>query len=106
MQLLLGSDFYEVVEAMMTKAVKKRVKAKAKVKKCIRKDCTNPQAPGCRELCTHHSNQFEYGRKLAKKRGVTVLKKYERDEVAAGRVAPSRRGQRSTNDYKQRAQGS
>ncbi len=101
--MLLGTEFYQLVEAMIGKTTKRRVSKARKAKKCVRTDCNEPQKPGGRGLCKCHSNKFDYARKLAKKAGRAALRKFEREEVKAGRVLPSRRGCSDKNDYKVRA---
>lgn len=93
----LKASFYDLIESLMTKTAVKRVRAKRE--KCIRVDCDCPQVRGRRKLCKKHWNQFDYARKLAAARGVSVLAKFEREEVAAGRVGASRPGVRAGNDY-------
>lgn len=102
---MFGKDFYDLIESMMPKRKRKQSKRANKAQKCIRSDCNEPRKAGCRDACGHHYNQFEYGRRLAKARGPAALRKYERDEVAACRIGPSKRGCSCKNDYKARAIG-
>lgn len=102
---MFDREFYELIGSMMAKSVKKRTRKAAKAKKCIRKDCHDPAEPGRRDVCKKHWNQFDYGRRLAKAKGPAALRKYEREEVADGRIGPSHRGCSCKNDYKARVIG-
>jgi hypothetical protein len=99
----LGREFYEIVASMMTKSAIKRARKRVKVAVCIIEGCCAPQKQGGRGLCKLHWNQFDYARRLASRRGMAALRRFEREEIEAGRVAPSRRGQWSCNCFVEKA---
>ena len=99
---MFDADFYQLIESMMAKSIKRRVRRAVKAAKCIRDGCDRPAEPGCRDACKQHYNQFDYGRRIAKKQGAAALKRFEKTEVAEGRIGPSHRGSNEKNDYKLR----
>lgn len=102
---MFTAEFYELVTSMMATTTKRRIRKADRAKKCIVPGCCEPQVRGRRDVCKTHWNQFDYGRKLAKKKGAAALKRYEREEVRAGRIGPAHRGSSCDckNQYKTRA---
>jgi hypothetical protein len=78
----------ELLDMARTTRAKQQVKVKAKACKCLQ--CDKPAARGRRGLCQYHFNQFDNEKR---KRPTKKLRdKFDRDEVAAGKVFESRRG--------------
>lgn len=79
-----------LIEALMSKATKKRIRSSRKNAICVAEGCKAPSAPGCRGRCKHHYNQFEYARRKLPTQDERDL--FDATEVAAGNVLPSARG--------------
>ncbi len=73
-------------------AVQTRRRVKSKVKKaiCVRADCDQEAATGCRGNCSLHFNQFRYAKSLLK--SPREKTRFDDQQVAAGNIMPSARG--------------